>query len=144
MGTDDSKETVSSLHTRSDIHINSQRLWQYTFSRQMGWSHWTRNGHVLRPVTKNISDYYLSRKEKSVFFFQWSVTGNIINHTSTQTPYPGDIGQHKRNLMIFSYIFSYIANVLWFFCLCCMVHDVFFLLTLCICACVCIFFLGFF
>ena len=104
-----------------------------TLNQKWTWVHFYNEEYIqLLPTHKG-----------KISFLQWSVTGSIMNHTSTWAPHPGVIGKNKKNSVIFSYIFSHNGwlehvNVLQFFCLCIMVHGVF-LLTMCMCVCMCVF-----
>ena len=92
---DDTWETVSPRHSRTDTHLTSQILWQYikayTDSNQM--ETWTQGPIPNQP---RIYLQLIPVVKGKIRFLRWSLMG-ILNHTSGWASCSRVVGQHKLN-----------------------------------------------
>lgn len=97
-------------HNRTEVHVNSQRLWQH----KHGLHNSRRQTRCVPSVSERGSWHgipLLTKKlpainsfcKKEILFSHWSLTG-YINHRQEQAPCQGTAGQHQTDTWYFLWI----------------------------------------
>lgn len=102
---DVSKEAASSRHSRSDAHVNSQRLAGsqdlHRFNLNKIPAQRWGCGPQVPSLVQNLfaTDTHRDKKKNQGFSTPWNVTG-YINHTPGEVPCQGVAVQHKTDSML--------------------------------------------